>query len=150
MNKEPRRIEEDRATGVYTLYVGGRLAGEMHHEGGVWTANAARHGSKPVHGFVDQPSACEYLVTVLRGTNWETIARTLASRLLTLIGHATTPGDSMVRHNDSRKHLWEALADDVELIPDIKVDREKLQILRLPKRQQKAAFTELDNKRKGI
>lgn len=75
--------------------------------------------------------------------NWKTIALQLGQRVNFAISHLKSNGGSEIIIDTSTydtRHWKEYFADAMELIPGIKVDREAMYAVSLPKRQRNAFF----------
>ena len=86
-------------------------------------------------------------------TNWKQIAMELMDRVDFAMHHCDfrrSYGTGMVTNNETGKRRWwrEYMAEGMEMMPDIKIDRELLAIIDLPAKERRKAWLEI-RKRKS-
>lgn len=84
-------------------------------------------------------------------TNWEDIAKGLAQRIDFAMRHLKANGSGLILNiNTGESQHWrDYMADGIELIPGVKVDRELMHLLGLPRTKQRKAIAELKAKRES-
>lgn len=74
--------------------------------------------------------------------DWEAIAMTLGRDVIFALNHLKAPGSPMIynREKGEMRHWRERFADSLEMIPEVKVDREAMHALDLPAKERRKFF----------
>ena len=82
-------------------------------------------------------------------TDWKAIALQLAKRVNFAIGHCSCTGSMMDMKTGKVTGWLDYMADALEMLPDIKVDREMLGTMYMPSAKRKKAQAEILKRRAG-